>query len=114
MILEHVQLVQPFWHEDSLSHRLAMSGGRVLSDIRSDSWHIPMPADLTLMRGDIRIRLDGIPDSYILTDKSLGKKMYLTLVQFSWILIVCIWVLVRSLLFLGALLYVAVTWNKFE
>lgn len=34
-----------------------------------------MPADLTLkLPGDIRIRLDGIPDSYILTDKSLGKK----------------------------------------
>lgn len=24
--------------------------------------------------GDIRIRLDGIPDSYILTDKHLGKQ----------------------------------------
>ena len=27
-----------------------------------------------LLGGDIRIRLDGIPDSYILTDKHLGKQ----------------------------------------
>ena len=41
MILENVQLVQPFWHEDSLSRRLAMSGGRVLSDGQASHTDLP-------------------------------------------------------------------------
>ena len=41
MILEDV-LVQPFWHEDSLSRRLAMSGGRLLSDGQA-SHHTDLP-----------------------------------------------------------------------